>query len=250
MNSQGFHNEPGQHSAHRTHEELQNSSEASPCRSSNSWKWPSFTNVLSVLVLVLFLASCLTVTKLQRENEVRNENSRLFATEAEAMPNFASLAAEKVNVISHRSSNTFGESGFFFKMILFFFPPKQLVVLQPLSPLIPGHCWPFAGDQGHLHVQLATSTHISHVTIGHISKVQSCSGDISSAPREFSVYGMETLNAKKKLLGTFIYDENGPSFQTFALSNQDQNQDIYRHVLLQVHSNWESGYCCRCPARC
>lgn len=63
-----------------------------------------------------------------------------------------------------------------------------LLFPQPGSPLVPGRCWPFDGDRGHLHIQLSDSITISHVTLGHIGKTQSITGYISSAPRGFSVY--------------------------------------------------------------
>lgn len=64
-----------------------------------------------------------------------------------------------------------------------YFPPPQ-----EQTPLHPGNCWCFSGGQGHLVVSLAQPAAISHVTIGHISKSQSPTGNTSSAPRKFSVY--------------------------------------------------------------
>ncbi|XP_054860196.1 SUN domain-containing protein 3-like [Amphiprion ocellaris] len=62
------------------------------------------------------------------------------------------------------------------------------VVIQGQPHLIPGHCWAFAGQQGHLSIALSHQAAISHVTLGHISKASSPTGSISSAPKEFSVY--------------------------------------------------------------
>lgn len=59
---------------------------------------------------------------------------------------------------------------------------------QEQTPLHPGNCWCFSGGQGHLVVSLAQPAAISHVTLGHISKSQSPTGNTSSAPRKFSVY--------------------------------------------------------------
>lgn len=54
--------------------------------------------------------------------------------------------------------------------------------------MVPGVCWSFAGSQGHLTIELSHSITISHVTLGHISKMVSPSGKIASAPRMFSVF--------------------------------------------------------------
>lgn len=59
---------------------------------------------------------------------------------------------------------------------------------QEQTPLHPGNCWCFSGGEGHLVVSLAQPAAVSHVTLGHISKSQSPTGNTSSAPRKFSVY--------------------------------------------------------------
>lgn len=61
------------------------------------------------------------------------------------------------------------------------------------SPLTPGHCWAFAGRQGHVFISLSHPVTITHVTLGHISSRQSIAGFTYSAPREFSVYVSNTF---------------------------------------------------------
>lgn len=68
---------------------------------------------------------------------------------------------------------------------------------QEQTPLHPGNCWCFSGGEGHLVVSLAQPAAVSHVTLGHISKSQSPTGNTSSAPRKFSVY---VRNPNSKLL--------------------------------------------------
>lgn len=64
----------------------------------------------------------------------------------------------------------------------------NVLFTQEQTPLHPGNCWCFSGGEGHLVVSLAQPAAVSHVTLGHISKSQSPSGNTSSAPRKFSVY--------------------------------------------------------------
>ncbi|XP_023148147.2 SUN domain-containing protein 3-like isoform X2 [Amphiprion ocellaris] len=110
------------------------------------------------------------------------------------------------------------------------------VVIQGQPHLIPGHCWAFAGQQGHVSIALSHQAAISHVTLGHISKASSSTGSISSAPKEFSVYGRKNLDDENIHLGTFLYDEDGDSLQTFKLL--DHKKGVFSYVTLQVHSNW------------
>ncbi|MEQ2285922.1 hypothetical protein AMECASPLE_036897, partial [Ameca splendens] len=91
------------------------------------------------------------------------------------------------------------------------------IVIQGKSHLLPGQCWAFAGSQGHLSIALSHKVSISHVSMGHIPKMVSPTGSISSAPREFSVYGKKYLEDEESLLGTFLYDEDGDHLQTFKL---------------------------------
>ncbi|XP_023152303.1 SUN domain-containing protein 3-like [Amphiprion ocellaris] len=110
------------------------------------------------------------------------------------------------------------------------------VVIQGQPHLMPGHCWAFAGQQGHVSIALSHQAAISHVTLGHISKASSPTGSISSAPKEFSVYGRKNLDDENIHLGTFLYDEDGDSLQTFKLA--DHKMGVFSYVTLQVHSNW------------
>jgi len=58
----------------------------------------------------------------------------------------------------------------------------------------PGKCWAFPGSQGHALIKLARKIIPTAVTMEHISEKVSPSGNISSAPKEFSVYVRSCLN--------------------------------------------------------
>uniref|UniRef100_A0AAV2LYZ7 SUN domain-containing protein n=1 Tax=Knipowitschia caucasica TaxID=637954 RepID=A0AAV2LYZ7_KNICA len=78
-------------------------------------------------------------------------------------------------------------------------------------PLVPGHCWAFSGQTGELFVALAQKIHVSHITVGHISKEQSVK------------------------LGTFQYESGRDSFQTFEI--KEHNSKIFKFVKLEVLTN-------------
>ncbi|GAA6037262.1 hypothetical protein JCM8097_008650 [Rhodosporidiobolus ruineniae] len=54
----------------------------------------------------------------------------------------------------------------------------------------PGSCWPFAGPTGQLGIQLSRRVVPSDISIEHISPDVALDGDVSSAPREFEVWGI------------------------------------------------------------
>lgn len=84
----------------------------------------------------------------------------------------------------------------------------------------PGECFAFRGH-GEVVIKLIRAVFIDAVCIEHIPVQISPDGSISSAPGEFSVYGMENPNdSSPQQLGTFRYDiEKNQSLQEFQLPN-------------------------------
>ena len=76
--------------------------------------------------------------------------------------------------------------------------------------------------------------------------VQSVAYDLSSAPKEFQVYGWREMRPADRiaqpspvhrLLGEFTYDTDGSSVQTFHLSDDDVGDELINMVRLHVLSN-------------
>ncbi|XP_017538989.2 SUN domain-containing protein 2-like [Pygocentrus nattereri] len=105
-------------------------------------------------------------------------------------------------------------------------------VTQP--GLYPGKCWAFRGSEGFLRISLSYPVQITHITLEHVPRVLSPTGNISSAPKDFAVYGMTKENAEH--LGTFTYDQDGEPIQTFK--HPDSPSEVYRVVELRILSNW------------
>ncbi|KAJ7998073.1 hypothetical protein DPEC_G00218750 [Dallia pectoralis] len=101
-------------------------------------------------------------------------------------------------------------------------------------PPKPGRCWPFQGSEGFLTVSLSCPIHITHVTVEHIPAALSLTGNIASAPRDFSVYGISN-EEDRTLLGTFTFNQAGDSVQTFELP---EPSSVYQIVELRVLNNW------------
>ncbi|XP_019734551.1 SUN domain-containing protein 3-like isoform X2 [Hippocampus comes] len=120
---------------------------------------------------------------------------------------------------------------------------RPQVVIEGKSELNPGNCWAFAGQRGNLTVSLSHAVHVTGVTLGHIAKSISPTGDIPHAPKEFSVYGLESAESPAVKLGSFKYAQNGPVFQNFRIA--DKGAFVSTHVMLSVHSNWgDPTYTC------
>ncbi|XP_032730822.1 SUN domain-containing protein 3 [Lontra canadensis] len=112
-------------------------------------------------------------------------------------------------------------------------PPD--IILQP--DVHPGKCWAFPGSQGHALIKLARRITPTAITMEHISEKVSPSGNISSAPKEFSVHGISKLcDGEEIFLGQFIYDKTGSTVQTFELQ-RDVSESLLC-VKLKILSNW------------
>nr|XP_049596224.1 SUN domain-containing protein 3 isoform X2 [Syngnathus scovelli] len=121
---------------------------------------------------------------------------------------------------------------------------RPRVVIEGKSELNPGDCWAFAGQQGNLTVALSHPVLVTSVTLGHITRSISPTGDIPHAPKEFLVYGLVSLESAAVELGRFKYERIGPVFQNFQIS-QPKGAGVSTHVTLSVHSNWgDPTYTC------
>ncbi|XP_035170515.1 sperm-associated antigen 4 protein-like [Oxyura jamaicensis] len=116
---------------------------------------------------------------------------------------------------------------------LFSFAKHPETILQP--SISPGDCWAFRGSKGHVVIRLPVRIWPTAFTIWHISKAVSPSGEVSSAPREFAVSGVDE-DKTETLLGLFIYDVDRVIAQTFHV--QKEPPRTFRHIKLEVQSNW------------
>lgn len=137
-----------------------------------------------------------------------------------------------------------------------FFPmtTKTPFCIPQASPIIAGQCWPFVGAEGTLAVSLSHPVKITQVTVDHLPRYNSPTGDNKSAPKDLEVYvsekwcwepssltpdqlwclvivnnqlycscdllpqGMKTQAGEGTFLGRFRYDKFGEPTQTFSLS--------------------------------
>ncbi|XP_042565895.1 SUN domain-containing protein 2-like isoform X2 [Clupea harengus] len=90
-------------------------------------------------------------------------------------------------------------------------------VIEP--EVYPGKCWAFRGSYGSVTIALSQSVRITHVTMEHLPKSLSPTGQIDSAPQDFAVYGIHHVAQKQEgvFLGKFAYSQDGDPIQTFEL---------------------------------
>ncbi|NWI98048.1 SUN1 protein, partial [Pitta sordida] len=110
--------------------------------------------------------------------------------------------------------------------------------------MYPGNCWAFKGSQGYLVVKLSMKIYPTAFTVEHIPKTLSPTGNITSAPRNFSVYGLDDeYQEEGKLLGEYVYDQEGEPLQMFPV--MEENKDAFQIVELRIFSNWgHAEYTC------
>ncbi|XP_030323464.1 sperm-associated antigen 4 protein-like [Calypte anna] len=107
----------------------------------------------------------------------------------------------------------------------------------------PGYCWPFQGIRSEVLIQLPTRIQPMAITLQHTSSTGSPPGIRGSAPRDFSVYGLDEEAKEKVLLGTFTYAIQKELNQTFPL--QHEIPRAFRFLKLDIWSNWGKGdYTC------
>ncbi|XP_063160299.1 SUN domain-containing protein 3 [Candoia aspera] len=160
------------------------------------------------------------------------------------MPDYAlrSAGASIVYTRTTRSYHHHGGGYFWMSIKILPFVKSPDIILEP--SYYPGNCWPFPGSQGEAVVRLAMEIVPRAVTIQHISKKVSPTGEISSAPKDFAIYGLKGENEEQgTFLGQFMFDMNGYLIQTFQLKNE--SSEFMSYVKLKVLNNWgHPNYTC------
>ncbi|XP_047404536.1 SUN domain-containing protein 2 isoform X1 [Sciurus carolinensis] len=148
------------------------------------------------------------------------------------------LESGGASVISTRCSETYETKTALLSLFgipLWYHSQSPRVILQP--DVHPGNCWAFQGPQGFAVVRLSARIRPTAVTLEHVPKALSPNSTISSAPRDFAIFGFdEDLQQEGTLLGTFTYDQDGEPIQTFYF--QVAKMATYQVVELRILTNW------------
>uniref|UniRef100_A0A8D1XXU1 Sad1 and UNC84 domain containing 2 n=2 Tax=Sus scrofa TaxID=9823 RepID=A0A8D1XXU1_PIG len=148
------------------------------------------------------------------------------------------LESGGASVISTRCSETYETKTALLSLFgipLWYHSQSPRVILQP--DVHPGNCWAFQGPQGFAVVRLSARIRPTAVTLEHVPKSLSPNSTISSAPKDFAIFGFqEDLQQEGTLLGQFTYDQDGEPIQTFYFQNP--KMATYQVVELRILTNW------------
>ncbi|XP_070219265.1 SUN domain-containing protein 1 isoform X9 [Bos mutus] len=166
-----------------------------------------------------------------------NNALKLYSQDKTGMVDFA-LESGGGSVLSTRCSETYETKTALISLFgvpLWYFSQSPRVAIQP--DIYPGNCWAFRGSQGYLVVRLSMTIRPTAFTLEHIPKTLSPTGSITSAPKDFAVYGLENeYQEEGQLLGRFTYDQEGESLQMFVVPKKPER--AFQIVELRIFSNW------------
>ncbi|XP_062294198.1 SUN domain-containing protein 1 isoform X3 [Scomber scombrus] len=162
---------------------------------------------------------------------------KLYSQDRTGLVDYA-LESGGGSILSTRCSETYETKTALmslFGLPLWYFSQSPRVVIQP--DVYPGNCWAFKGSQGYLVIRLSLRIRPTSFCVEHIPKALSPTGNITSAPRNFTVYGLDDeYQEEGKLLGQYEYNEDGESLQTFPV--MEQNDKAFQIIEVRVLSNW------------
>ncbi|KFV62301.1 SUN domain-containing protein 1 [Dryobates pubescens] len=183
------------------------------------------------------------ITEAQAQMIVNNA-LKLYSQDKTGMVDFA-LESGGGSILSTRCSETYETKTALISLFgipLWYSSQSPRVVIQP--DIYPGNCWAFKGSLGYLVVRLSMKIYPTSFAVEHIPKTLSPTGNISSAPRNFSVYGLDDEYQKEgKLLGQYVYDQGGEPLQIFPV--MEKCDSAFQIVELRISSNWgHAEYTC------
>uniref|UniRef100_A0A8C5LR99 SUN domain-containing protein n=1 Tax=Leptobrachium leishanense TaxID=445787 RepID=A0A8C5LR99_9ANUR len=103
---------------------------------------------------------------------------------------------------------------------------------------------PRVGAEGYLVIRLSMMIYPTSFSLEHIPKSLSPTGNITSAPKDFAVYGLDDeYQEEGTLLVQSVYDQDGDPLQIFQ--STEENKKPFQIVELRVYSNWgHADYTC------
>ncbi|XP_069065952.1 SUN domain-containing protein 1 isoform X8 [Pleurodeles waltl] len=203
------------------------------------------TNKMPTLEVVeSAVAGGITGITAEQAHIIVNNALKLYSQDKIGMVDYA-LESGGGSILGTRCSETYETKTALMSLFgipLWYFSQSPRVVIQP--DMYPGNCWAFKGCQGYLVVRLSMQIFPTAFTLEHIPKTLSPTGNISSAPKEFAVLGLEDeYQEEGKLLGRYMYNQDGDPLQTFQV--MEENEIAFQIVELRILSNWgHTEYTC------
>ncbi|GAA50480.1 SUN domain-containing protein 2 [Clonorchis sinensis] len=160
-----------------------------------------------------------------------------FAADRVGMADFA-LESAGGSIVGTRCTRTYTERAALFT--IFGIPLARLsnsarTILQPSNN--PGDCWAFHGSTGQAVIRLSAPIIITSVTLEHLPRVLSPNQRVDSAPKDFVIKGLSSETDEGVVIGTFVYDINGPAIQTFPIEGQSSSWHLIELGILSNHGH-------------
>ncbi|XP_027724865.1 SUN domain-containing protein 2-like, partial [Vombatus ursinus] len=197
----------------------------------------SVNKIATDLRLTLLKEGVTTGVTKEEVHEMVQQALKLYSEDRIGQVDYA-LESSGASILSSRSSETYGTRMAIvslFGITLWYRIQNQRAILQP--NVYPGNCWAFRGPQGFVGVRLSALIHLTAVTLEHVPKALSPDSDITSAPKDFVILGLnEDSQVEGVALGQFTYENAGEAIQTFPF--QGNGTAPYQLVELRVLSNW------------
>lgn len=187
---------------------------------------------------VLHTAGAAGAAITQEDVQVIVKNAlRLFSQDRTGLADFA-LESGGGSILSTRCSETYETKAALLSLFgvpLWYFSQSPRAVIQP--DVHPGNCWAFRGSTGFLVIRLSMRIFPTAFTLEHIPKSLAPSGSLHSAPRDFSVYGLDEESQESgTLLGTYTYKEDGEALQTYPVT--EESDRTFQIIEVHVSTNW------------
>eukprot|EP01135_Chromosphaera_perkinsii_P000279 Nk52_evm48s62 gene=Nk52_evmTU48s62 len=144
------------------------------------------------------------------------------------------LASAGARVVMDLTSDSFGSKSAWTSLLGI---PIGKIAMHPSVSLSPdnsvGNCWAFHGSEGHLVIELSEPILPSMFSLEHANKL--VARNMSSAVKDFEVYGFELKHDEPILFGTYAYDIEGSTIQSFLVQNNVEKP--VRFVKLNILNN-------------
>ncbi|XP_025157930.1 SUN domain-containing protein 3 isoform X2 [Harpegnathos saltator] len=110
------------------------------------------------------------------------------------------------------------------------------IVIQKNS-IHPGSCWAFQNFPGYLLIRLRSAIYVTGFTLEHVSRLIVPAGNMSSAPKNFNVWGLTDENDPKPVMfGDYEFTYFEYNLQYFPIQNTGIERS-YEYIELRIQSN-------------
>lgn len=166
----------------------------------------------------------------------QHHSSPTPTTNTEGRINFASesLGAEIVSI----NATTLCDSNIWNQFLSCTWIENPVRNLIKSTSIEAGECFGIKGSTAGITIKLMGKIKIDEVVIGHITSKMTPYKRIDTAPKEFSVWVMESIDGEKYYCGSFEYNINTDEvYQHFDIDHENCSRGYFEFVHFDFESN-------------